>query len=191
MRGHGWGEHWARGHHGGPWGMGPPWAGGFHGFGPPGFGRGPKARRGDVRAAILDVLAEQPMNGYQIIQQIAERSGGAWKPSPGSVYPTLQQLEDEGLVQAREGEGRRSMELTDEGRAFVEDNAEELAATWRAFDRPSDDETTELKPLVAQVLAACWQVAATGSTQQQAQAAEVLAEARRKLYGLLAEGDPA
>ena len=87
---------------GAQWGMfggqmfGPPWAAAAA------AGAGPKARRGDVRAAILAVLAEQPMNGYQIIQEIAERSGGAWKPSPGSIYPTLQQLEDEGLVTRRD-----------------------------------------------------------------------------------------
>jgi DNA-binding PadR family transcriptional regulator len=81
--------------------------------------RGPRVKRGDVRAAILDALASQPMNGYQIIQQIAERSGGAWKPSPGSVYPTLQQLEDEGLVEGTEVEGRRVLQLTEAGRAYV------------------------------------------------------------------------
>ncbi len=85
-----------------PWGSGPAW-------------RGMKARRGDVRAAILGVLADQPMNGYQLIQEIAQRSGGAWKPSPGSIYPTLQQLEDEGLVRADAPDGRRTFSLTDEG----------------------------------------------------------------------------
>src|SRR6476659_4465728 len=87
----------------------PPWAAAGRGW------RGMKARRGDVRAAILAVLAEQPMNGYQIIQEIAERSGGAWKPSPGSIYPTLQQLEDEGLVRADTDTGRRVFTLTDDG----------------------------------------------------------------------------
>ena len=84
-----------------------------------GGGRGPKVRRGDVRSAILDVLAVEPMNGYQIIQQIAERSSGAWKPSPGSVYPTVQQLEDEGLVEGTEGGGTRLLRLTEEGKAYV------------------------------------------------------------------------
>ena len=95
---------------------------------------GPRVRRGDVRAAILDVLAVEPMNGYQIIQQIAERSGGAWKPSPGSVYPTVQQLEDEGLVEGTEG--RRAAGCSaDRGRpGYVEEHPDELAATWRAFD---------------------------------------------------------
>ncbi len=189
MRGHGWGDH-LRGHPG-SWGpakfaMG---AAGIHGFGPPGFTRGPKARRGDVRVAILDVLAARPMNGYQIIQQIAERSGGAWKPSPGSVYPTLQQLEDEGLVQPRATEGRRLLQLTDDGRAYVENNPDELAATWAAFEQDPDD-AGELRPLIGQVMAACWQVAVTGTAQQQAQASQVLSDTRRRLYGLLAEGDP-
>ena len=77
--------------------------------------RGPKARRGDVRAAILSVLSDAPRNGYQVIQEIAERTGGAWKPSPGSIYPTLQQLEDEGLVVQTEDGGRKAYALTDEG----------------------------------------------------------------------------
>jgi len=152
--------------------------------------RGPKVRRGDVRAAILDVLAVGPMNGYQVIQQIAERSGGAWKPSPGSVYPTLQQLEDEALVEAREGEARRLLQLTAAGRAYVEQNPEEMAATWRAFDETADDEIGDLKPVIGQVMSAVWQIIVSGSAQQQGEAAEILAETRRKLYGLLAEGDP-
>ena len=83
--------------------------------------RGPKARRGDVRAAILSVLSDAPRNGYQVIQEIAERTGGAWKPSPGSIYPTLQQLEDEGLVVQTEDGGRKAYALTDEGRGYVDE----------------------------------------------------------------------
>ena len=90
-------------------------------------------RRGDVRTAILDVLAGGPMNGYQVIEQIAERTEGAWKPSPGSVYPTVQQLEDEGLVEGAEEAGRRLLRLTDAGRAWVSEHPEEVADTWRPF----------------------------------------------------------
>ncbi|MGZ4427582.1 MAG: PadR family transcriptional regulator [Nocardioidaceae bacterium] len=144
-----------------------------------------------MRAAILDVLAVEPMNGYQIIQQINERSGGVWKPSPGSVYPTVQQLEDEGLVEGREGEGRRLLQLTDEGRRYVEEHPDELAATWRAFEQPDEEEeTSDLKPVIGQVMGAVWQIVVSGTRQQQAEAAEILAETRRKLYGLLAEGEP-
>jgi DNA-binding PadR family transcriptional regulator len=146
-------------------------------------------RRGDVRAAILDVLAVEPMNGYQIIQQIAERSGGAWKPSPGSVYPTVQQLEDEGLVEALDGERRRLLQLTDSGRRYVEEHPDELAATWRAFEDSEEGETSDLKSAIGQVMGAVWQIVSTGTRQQQAEAAEILAETRKRLYGLLAEGD--
>jgi DNA-binding PadR family transcriptional regulator len=139
------------------------------------------------------MLAVEPMNGYQIIQQIAERSGGAWKPSPGSVYPTVQQLEDEGLVEGLEAEGRRLLRLTDAGREYVDAHPDELAATWRAFDEASDAERDgsgpDLKPVIGQVMGAVWQVVTTGTRQQQAEAAEILAETRRRLYGLLAEGD--
>ena len=95
--------------------------------------RGPRATRGDVRAAALALLAEEPMNGYQIIQAIGERSDGVWRPSPGSVYPALQQLEDEGLIRAEAGEGgRRAYQLTDEGRAYAEAHPDELRAPWDA-----------------------------------------------------------
>ncbi|OFE17873.1 transcriptional regulator [Humibacillus sp. DSM 29435] len=158
--------------------------------------RGPKARRGDVRAAILDVLAGDEMNGYQLIQQISERTDGAWKPSPGSVYPTVQQLEDEGLVEGREVEGRRLLRLTDDGRHYVEEHADEMAATWRPFEEASSHERTaaddmgDLMPVTTQVMSAMWQIMTTGTSQQRAEATEILSETRRKLYGLLAEGDP-
>jgi DNA-binding PadR family transcriptional regulator len=154
--------------------------------------RGPKVRRGDVRSAILDVLAVEPMNGYQVIQQIAERSGGAWKPSPGSVYPTIQQLEDEGLVEGAEGGGRRLLTLTEAGRRYVEDHPEELAETWRPFEEDAEpaDPSPDLKPVTGQVMSAVWQVMTTGTRQQRAEAAEILADTRRRLYGLLADGEP-
>jgi DNA-binding PadR family transcriptional regulator len=152
-------------------------------------GRGARVRRGDVRAAILDVLAVEPKNGYQVIQDIAERSGGAWKPSPGSVYPTIQQLEDEGLVEGVESDRRRLLTLTEEGRAYVAEHPEELAATWSAFEGGEQEESTDLKPVIGQVMGAVWQVITNGTRQQQAEAAEILADTRRRLYGLLAEGD--
>jgi DNA-binding MarR family transcriptional regulator len=143
------------------------------------------------------------MNGYQLIQEIHERSGGEWKPSPGSVYPTVQQLEDEGLVEGRESEGRRLLRLTDEGRSYVEEHPDEMAATWVAFEARDDEEREEgpssgfsggggdnLMPVVGQVMGAMWQVVTTGTSQQRAEAAEILSETRRRLYGLLADGDP-
>ena len=191
MSGHRWGQQWPGGAWGpGPWGAGPPpWIAGLFGMAGHQQQRGPRVRRGDVRAAILDVLAEQPMNGYQIIQQIADRSGGAWKPSPGSVYPTLQQLEDEGLVEGTEVEGRRVLALTEAGRAYVAEHPDEMEGTWRPFDSQGE-ETHELKPVIGQVMAAVWQIVMSGNRQQQAEAAEILGDARRKLYGLLAEGEP-
>ncbi|TWD79122.1 DNA-binding PadR family transcriptional regulator [Kribbella amoyensis] len=181
-------------HHGHPfgpqWGMfggpmfGPPW-----GSGGPKAWRGPKARRGDVRAAILAVLAEQPMNGYQLIQEIAERSGGVWKPSPGSIYPTLQQLEDEGLVTADAEVGRRTFTLTDEGRAYVADHSDEVSAPWAAMTAQADDDENGVKPLLGQVATALWQILSTGTPDQQARARDALADLRRTLYGILADDD--
>ncbi|SEF12926.1 PadR family transcriptional regulator [Jiangella alba] len=191
--------HGRRGGHGfGPWDMfgggrgswgGPPWGGGPWG-GPPWARRGPKARRGDIRAAILGVLADRPMNGYQMIQEIAERSGGAWKPSPGSIYPTLQQLEDEGLIEADEASGRRTFRLTSEGETYVQEHAAEVNAPWESMSaNAEDDDAAGLRPLVGQTAQALWQIMATGSPDQQARAREVLADTRRKLYGILADGD--
>ncbi len=204
--GPGWGQNWGQGWvgaPGGPRGRGrpgpPPWVQELvRGFGGPDLGggpRGPKVRRGDVRTAILDVLSREPMNGYQVIQQISEHTGGAWKPSPGSVYPTVQQLEDEGLVEGREVDGRRVLVLTDAGQAWVDDRPEELAATWRPFEATGEEAAAssgigDLKPVVGQVMGAVWQIMVSGTDQQRAEAAEVLGETRRRLYGLLAEGEP-
>ncbi len=175
-----------------PWGSGPPpWVQAMFGkgfAGATGF-RPPRAKRGDVRAAILDVLSGEAMNGYQIIQQIAERSGGAWKPSPGSVYPTLQQLEDEGLIRSTERDGRKQLWLTDAGREYVDSHPEEMAATWRPFAEAEEADNSDLKATIGQVAAAVWQVAVSGTPAQQEKARDILADTRRKLYGLLADGD--
>jgi DNA-binding PadR family transcriptional regulator len=134
------------------------------------------------------VLADGPRNGYQIIQEIGERSGGAWRPSPGSVYPTLQQLEDEGLVTADRPEGRRTFDLTDEGRAYVRDHAEDLAEVWESLADAQDDGHQDMRAMIAQVTGAAAQVAFAGSPEQRAAARQVLAESRRRLYQILADG---
>ena len=194
--GPGWSGHGPSGHGSRP--GPPPWVQELvRSFGGPNMGgpRGPKVRRGDVRTAILAVLAQEPMNGYQIIQQISERTNGAWKPSPGSVYPTVQQLEDEELVEGLEADGRRVLALTDAGRAYVDEHPDELAATWRPFEATEPEAaaaagTGDLKPVIGQVMGAVWQIMVSGTAQQRAEAAEVLGETRRRLYGLLAEGEP-
>jgi len=161
--------------------------------------RGPRVRRGDVRAAILDVVRAgtergEPVNGYQVIQEIAERSGGAWRPSPGSVYPTIQQLEDEGLVEADDERGRRTLRLTAEGEAYVAANPDELASVWAPFESERRQQSTDfagLKPEIGQVMGAVWQIVTTGTDRQRRDAVEILVETRRRLYGLLADGDAA
>ena len=164
---------------------GPPF--GFPGFGPP---RGPRARRGDVRAALLVLLAEEPRNGYQLMQEIEHRSGGVWRPSPGSVYPALQQLEDEGLVQVAPGEGRKAYALTDEGRAHVEARSDELGAPWDAVKGDMGEGAWELMGAMRTIGMALWQLTHSGTEAQQQQAREVLDETRRSLYRILAEDEP-
>jgi DNA-binding PadR family transcriptional regulator len=173
---------------------GPGFARGFGDFGPwmggPKPMRGPRVRRGNVRAAAIALLAEEPMNGYQIIQEIGERSGGVWRPSPGSIYPALQQMEDEGLIRAEVGEGgRRAYELTDEGRAYAAAHQEELRAPWDVVAGSVGSEAIKMRRLLHQVLAAAIQVAEAGSMSQVEQAHQILADTRRRLYGILAADD--
>ena len=167
-------------------------------FGPPRFGgRGPRVRRGDVRAAILDLLAEgQPWNGYQIIQEIGSRTQGVWRPSAGSVYPALQLLEDEGLISTQAAEatdGRtRTFTLTDQGRAYVEEHAAELRASWDAVTGSVDASEVQLRDTFKQVMVAVSQVAQAGSPAQIQQAGKILTDTRRALYRILAaDGDDA
>jgi len=189
MRGGSWG---------GPGGPGAPLGGpggpfdfGMRGgpFGPGRMGgRGPRVRRGDVRAAILDLLAEgQPWNGYQIIQEIGSRTQGVWRPSAGSVYPALQQLEDEGLIAAAAGEDRkRNYTLTDEGRTYVQAHADELRASWDAVTGSVDDAAVQMHNLARTVAMATVQVAQAGTPAQVQQASKVLADTRKALYRILA-----
>jgi DNA-binding PadR family transcriptional regulator len=158
------------------------------GFGGPAFGSGRRAGRGDIRAAILTLLAEEPMHGYQIIQVISERSGGNWTPSPGSVYPTLQQLEDEGLIEPAPSEsGRRAYTLTEAGRTTNETAT--TPAPWEVESNDADNEITELRDLVHQVLAATRQVAIAGTAAQVKGAQDVLRTARKGIYRLLADDE--
>jgi DNA-binding PadR family transcriptional regulator len=201
-RGRGHGRHPRSGGIGGPgWGgpMGPPpwvaqmfgpqWSG--QGGGRGGRGRA-RVRRGDVRSAILDVLAstQEPLNGYQVIQQIAERSDGAWKPSPGSVYPTIAWLQDEELVEDAPT-GRKTLQLTESGRQYVADHADEIATMWRSFETDVPEGEADLRQVIGQTVGAIIQVASTGTPDQRDKAVEILAETRRRLYGLLAEGPDA
>ena len=189
-----WGAPW-----GGPAGGPPPWVaqlfgpevGTAFGGGPGGRRRhGPRVRRGDVRSAILDVLhtAAEPVNGYQMIQQIAERTDGVWKPSPGSVYPTIAQLQDEGLVEDAPT-GRKAVQLTEEGRTWVAEHVEEVAAVWAPFEaQVEDEEAVGVKQVIGQTVGAVVQVMSTGTPEQRERAVRILADTRRRLYGLLAEG---
>ncbi len=165
-----------------PYGPGPVFGG------PPfGAGRG-RRRRGDVRTALLLLIAEEPRNGYQLMQTIEDRSGGRWRPSPGSIYPTLAQLEDEGLIRATEREGTKVFEITDTGREHL-DQHHERTPPWVDVDEPEAfaDLRAQIKPLQV----AAMQVAHAGNNGQIAAAAKTLAEARRNIYRILAEEDEA
>src|SRR6516165_1695441 len=170
-----------------PGGPGGPWRGWWPG--PPGFPRGPKASRGDVRAAILALLREGPCNGYQIMSEIEERSGGAWRPSPGAVYPALQQLADEGLVEAEESGGRRTFSLTEAGRRHIEENPETARAAWESMAAGSAEEMPGLFAQAAQLAGSIVQMAQAGTPGQIRAAEALLEQTRRQIYQILASGE--
>jgi DNA-binding PadR family transcriptional regulator len=159
----------------------------FHQHFGPGMGRpSGRRRRGDIRTAVLAVLAEGPGHGYEIMQRIEDKSEGAWRPSPGSVYPSLQLLEDEGLVRSFEREGKRVYEITDAGRAEAERRIEESGgAPWAAGWRGTGP--GRLFGSVRQVNLAARQVAMAGSPEQVEQAAAIMEDTRKLLYQLLIE----
>lgn len=148
----------------------------------------PRMNKGDVRSAVLSLLLEQPMHGYQIIREIEDRSGGSWKPSPGSVYPTLQLLTDEGLVQSEESNGRKTYSLTAEGREAAGEETTERTAPWESAGSRDGGRMTALPKAGVELAQAAAQVARTGDKEQVAQAVEILDDARRKLYAILAQG---
>ena len=162
-------------------GFGPPWARGGRGPG------GPRMRRGDIRIALLSALTDGPAHGYELIQRLEQRTEGRWRPSPGSVYPTLQLLADEGLVTSTDGSGsKRLFELTDEGRTA----AEALdAPPWEEMAQDLDPDDVSLRTAIGQLMGAAFQVhhAATGTQKTRAIAA--INEARREIYAILGEID--
>jgi DNA-binding PadR family transcriptional regulator len=153
----------------------------MRGGGPHGRG-GHRARRGDVRLAILSLLDDRAMHGYEMIQQLEERTGGRWRPSAGSIYPTLQLLEDEGLVSAEEVDGKRVFSLTDDGREAAAKRSERPA-----FGEDDDSAHGRLRAAGFGLIGAARQVARVGSEEQATRAAEILTDARRQLYSILAE----
>ena len=182
----------------GPGGFGPggPGARGGRGWGPggrgpggpggPGGGRG-RRPRGNVRAAVLALLVEEPRHGYSIMTELAERSGGLWRPSPGSVYPVLQQLQDEGLVTAEEADGRKVFALTQAGRDLVQQNPTEFAEPWSVAGPGPRQRVQTLFEGMTALGSATQQVARLGTAEQAERARGVLDEARRALYRILAE----
>jgi DNA-binding PadR family transcriptional regulator len=181
----------------GPGGFGPGDRGfGRGGFGPGdrGFGRGRggaggrgRNRRGNVRAAILALLNERSMHGYEMIQELDQRTGGVWRPSPGSVYPTLQLLEDEGAITSESNGGRKSYSLTDAGRE--EATAAAANAPWAEFSEETVSSGHDTREAVAGIMMAIRQIGFERNPEQWQRAVEVLNETKRKLYAILAEAD--
>ncbi len=180
------GGHWGGGH----------WGGGFAGSrgawwpGPP-APPGPKASRGDVRAAILALLREGPRNGYQIMSEISERSRGAWRPSPGAVYPALAQLADEGLIADEKSGGRRIFSLTEAGREYVAANPEMARGAWESTEQQDAWQVPGLFAEAARLGSGIVQLAHAGSAAQVQAAEELLQRTRRELYRILASDETA
>ena len=156
---------------------------GFGGFGRHGHGPGSRARRGDVQPAILALLKEQDMHGYQIIQELSNRSGGAWTPSPGSIYPALSALEDQGFVTSEQVSGKRIFSLTDTGRTQAEQQPQ--AAPWEAFTEATGPKV-KLRESMFSLGAATMQIMRGGTDEQAEQVSAILDEARKSIYLMLA-----
>ena len=144
-------------------------------------------RRGNVRAAILLLLEEEPRNGYQVMQELEERSGGSWRPSPGSVYPALQLLADEGFIRGESREGSNVYELTDAGRTYLDEHREGFGTPWQQAEEGTPSDVRELMRLAMDVGMATKQVVQAGTEPQRAKARELLAGTRKSLYGILAD----
>ena len=181
-----------RGHEGRERGFGFGWRGPFpfppHAHGPHGHGRGrgrSRGRRGNVRAAILALLTERPMHGYEMIKEIDTRTGGVWSPSPGSVYPTLQLLEDEGLITSEESAGRKRFTLTEAGQP--EATAAAADAPWNEFSEETVTSGQDTKDAIFGIMNALRQIGFEGTPEQWQRAVGVLNETKRKLYAILAD----
>ncbi|WP_250001707.1 PadR family transcriptional regulator [Actinoplanes sp. M2I2] len=169
--------------------------GGSGGFGPGGpfgpGGRGPRrggrGSRPNVRVAVLALLLERPMHGYEMIQELDSRTNGIWRPSPGSIYPTLQMLEDEGLIEAEAAGGRKSYHLTDAGRAEAEAAGEN--PPWASIGDDTMSQVQDFRDAAVGIMGALKQVGFNGTPEQRQRALEILNETKRKLYAILADGE--
>ncbi|GAA1812587.1 helix-turn-helix transcriptional regulator [Planosporangium flavigriseum] len=149
--------------------------------------RGGRGRRANVREAILTLLTERSMHGYEMIQEIERRSRGTWRPSPGSVYPTLQLLEDEGLIAPAAAEGgRKRYNLTESGQAS-QGGDDAARAPWEQFSEEYGESVLDTRAAIHGVMQAVGEVMRVGSEGQRAQANQVLEQARRQLYRILAD----
>ena len=160
------------------WGRGGPWRDHAH-------GGGGRRRRGDIRTAVLAALEEAPAHGYEIIQRFEDKTAGAWRPSAGSIYPTLQLLEDEGLVRAYERDGKKVYELTEEGRSAAAERVAEGGSPWASSQ--INRRYKDFGDAMRQLALASRQAAMTGDPDIMAKLVEILADARKRIYTLLAE----
>jgi len=152
-----------------------------------GWRRGGRMRRGDIRTAVLALLAEEPGHGYEIIQRLEDKTGGAWRPSPGSVYPTLQLLEDEGLARSVERDGKRVYEITATGRDEAAQRIEEAGGTpWELAERHHGG-IGQFRDAIKQLAMASGQVMKSGTPEQIERTNEILKRARKEIYAMLAE----
>ena len=168
--------------HGGPGGSGGPF-----GSGGRGGRRGGRGSRPNVRHAVLALLLERPMHGYEMIQELDSRTNGIWRPSPGSIYPTLQLLEDEGLIEAEAAGGRKSYRLTADGRPEAETAAQN--PPWSHIGDDTMSQVQDFRDAAVGIMGALKQVGFNGTPEQRQRALEILNETRRKLYAILADGE--
>ena len=154
-----------------------------------GWGDEPRTRRGDIKFILLGLLSERPQHGYELIKELEARRGGFRRPSPGSVYPTLQMLEEGGYLTSEEVDGRRVYTITESGRQFLSDRNQQSGSSNAddSFGESKPSELVELRRTLIGLNDAVAQVARSGNLEQVNRVRELLAQVKREIYKLLAE----
>ncbi|GAA6615504.1 PadR family transcriptional regulator [Scytonema sp. NUACC26] len=154
-----------------------------------GWGDEPRTRRGDIKFMLLGLLSERPQHGYELIKELETRRGGFHRLSPGSVYPTLQMLEEGGYLTSEQVDGKRVYTITDSGRQFLSDRNQQADSrnTYDSFMESKPSELIELRRTLTDLNDAVTQIARSGNLEQALRVRDLLVQVKREIYKFLAE----